>query len=177
AMRAVVKELLGAQLPKGEMEVVSHLAGPLPMQMIGQMLGVPLEKQPQVGQWINAFLQGGMGPQYVDDTVNDAFGGFCEHHQEMVDARGEDPQGDDLLSRWMRTEIDGEKLEEDQLLFEHTLLNVGGAETTRSAIGGGLLALCENPEQFQYLADHVGDREVIDNAIEEIIRWVTPFHN
>jgi cytochrome P450 family 142 subfamily A polypeptide 1 len=176
-VRDFVDEFIGARLATGEMEVVAHLAAALPMRIIGVMLGVPTEKHTTVLHWIDKFLQGGQGPVYVDDDVNEAFGAFCEHHEEMIAERGESPEGDDLLSRWMRAELEGEKLNEEQLLFEHTLLNVGGAETTRSAIAGGLLELARNPEQFQYLADHVDDREVIENACEEIIRWVTPFHN
>ncbi len=176
-MRAIVEDLIDQRMPYGDMDLVEHLAAPLPMRLIGEMLGVPLEKHATVREWIDKFLQGGMGPQYVDDAVNEAFGEFCVHHEEMVAERGEDPRGDDLLSRWMRAELEGQKLTEEQLLFEHTLLNVGGAETTRSAISGGIEALCRNPEQYQYLADNVGNAAVIENACEEIIRWVTPFHN
>src|SRR5690606_7558772 len=74
-------------------------------------------------------------------------------------------------------ELEGEKLTEDQLLFEHTLLNVGGAETTRSAISGGLEELARNPDQYELLHSKLDDREFVENACEEIIRWVTPFHN
>jgi cytochrome P450 family 142 subfamily A polypeptide 1 len=176
-VREFVNEFIDARIETGEMEIVSHLSAALPMRVIGVMLGVPTEKHATVLDWIDKFLQGGQGPEYVDDEVNEAFGEFCEHHEEMITARGENPEGDDLLSRWIRAELEGEKLNEEQLLFEHTLLNVGGAETTRSAIAGGLLELAKNPEQYQFLADNVDNREVIDNACEEIIRWVTPFHN
>jgi len=176
-IREIVIELLTPRIPEGTMDLVEHLAAPLPMRVIGDMLGVPREKHASILELIDKFLQGGQGPQYVDDAVNEAFGAFAEHHEEMLAAIGEDPQGDDLLSRWIRAELEGEKLTEDQLLFEHTLLNVGGAETTRSALSGGLEELARHPDQYELLYQKLDDREFVENACEEIIRWVTPFHN
>jgi cytochrome P450 family 142 subfamily A polypeptide 1 len=83
-------------------------------------------------------------------------------------------KGSDLLSIWINAEINGEKLDESQLLFEHVLLNVGGAETTRSAIAGGLERLSNDQKQYDALVD---DPSLIPNAIEEILRWVCPFVN
>jgi cytochrome P450 family 142 subfamily A polypeptide 1 len=113
------------------------------------------------------------GPQYVTDEVNEAFSNYMEHHEAMMVERQE-KLGDDLLSTWIKAEIDGEKLNEEQLLFEHVLLLVGGSETTRNAIAGGIEMLIKHPEQWTYLASHP---EGVANAIEEIIRWVTPFIN
>ena len=72
----------------------------------------------------------------------------------------------------MNAEIDGERLTDDQLLFEHVLLLVGGSETTRNAIAGGLEMLMEHPEQLEWLREHP---EGLDNAVWEILRWTTPF--
>jgi cytochrome P450 family 142 subfamily A polypeptide 1 len=77
----------------------------------------------------------------------------------------------------MQAEIDGQQLTEEQLLFEHALLLVGGAETTRSAVSGGLEMLAQSPEQWAYLRANVDDEKVIATAIEEMVRWVTPFNN
>ena len=75
-----------------------------------------------------------MGPQYVTDEVNEAFGEFCEHHAEMVEEREGNTGDTDLLLRWMNAELDGQKLEEEQLLFEHALLLVGGAVFEGAAV-------------------------------------------
>jgi cytochrome P450 family 142 subfamily A polypeptide 1 len=173
----IVAELIGAFLDKGEFDIVEDLAALLPIRIIGEMLGVPAEKHETLRRWVQTFVPGGMGPQYVTDDVNDAFGEFCEHHEEMVEARTGDDGDGDLLLRWMHAEIDGQKLEEDQLLFEHALLLVGGAETTRNAIAGGMEMLARNPDQWAYLRANVDDEKVIATAMEEIIRWVTPFNN
>jgi len=125
--------------------------------------------------WINLIIAGGCGPEYVSDEVNDAFGNFCEHHEEMYQDRlAAGCTGTDLLTIWINAEINGEKLDESQLLFEHVLLNVGGAETTRSAIAGGLERLSNDQKQYDALVD---DPSLIPNAVEEILRWVCPFVN
>ena len=174
-VHGLVKEMVDDMLGKDECEIVADLAAKLPMRLIGDILGIARDKHSTVADWINALSNGGQGPQYVDDSVNDAFNAFCEHHMEMVAEREtEDQTGDDLLTIWMNAEINGEKLDESQLLFEHVLLNVGGAETTRNAIAGGLEQFALDPAQFDYLYEHP---EVMANAIEEVIRFVSPFHN
>ena len=173
----IVAELIGAFEDRGEVDIVEGFASPLPAMLIADMLGVPREKCPTLRRWIGVMVPGGQGPQYVTDEVNDAFGEFCEHHAEMVAEREGNPTDADLLLKWMHAEIDGEKLDEDQLLFEHALLLAGGVETTRNAIAGGMEMLANNPEQWAYLRANVDDDAVIESAIEEMIRWVTPFTN
>ena len=92
-------------------------------------------------RWIEIMVSGGQGPEYVDDKVNDAFGEFCEHHEEMVVAREGSEEDSDLLLRWMHAELDGQKLEEDQLLFEHALILAGGIETSAQDYGAFLRRL------------------------------------
>jgi cytochrome P450 family 142 subfamily A polypeptide 1 len=173
--REIVVDLVDKMLAKDEVDIVTDLAGALPSQLIADMLNIPQEKRETVLNWINLIMMGGCGPEYVSDEVNDAFGGFCDHHEEMHQDRiAAGCTGSDLLTIWMNAEINGEKLDESQLLFEHVLLNVGGAETTRSAIAGGLERLSNDQKQYDAL---VGDPSLIPNAVEEIIRWVCPFIN
>lgn len=172
-MRGIVAELLDAMVEKGEGDLVEDLAAKLPMRVIGEMLGVPQEKHDEIRHWVDVFLGGGQGPIYVTDEVNEAFANYAEHHEAMM-AERQEKLGEDLLSTWIKAEIDGEKLNEEQLLFEHVLLLVGGSETTRNAIAGGIEMLIKHPEQWDYLANNPAG---VPNAIEEIIRWVTPFIN
>ena len=173
--REIVKELVDKMLQKDEVEIVADLAGALPARLIADMLDIPEEKRASVMTWINQIIIGGCGPEYVSDEVNDAFENFCNHHEEMYqDRMAAGCTGSDLLTIWINAEINGEKLDESQLLFEHVLLNVGGAETTRSAIADGLERLSEDPKQYDALYE---DPSLIPNAVEEIIRWVCPFVN
>ena len=173
----IVDTLIDAFLERGAFDAVEDLAAQLPAQLVATMLGAPQEMTPTLRRWIEVMVSGGQGPQYVDDAVNEAFGEFCEHHAEMVEEREGNTGDTDLLLRWMNAELDGQKLEEEQLLFEHALLLVGGAETTRNAIAGGMEMLARNPDQWAYLRANIDDEKVIAGAIEEMIRWVTPFNN
>jgi cytochrome P450 family 142 subfamily A polypeptide 1 len=173
--REIVVELVDKMLEKDEVEIVADLAGALPARLIADMLDIPQEKRKAVLGWINEITYGGCGPEYVTDEVNDAFENFCMHHEEMYQDRiASGCKGSDLLTIWINAELNGEKLDESQLLFEHVLLNVGGAETTRSAIAGGLERLSNDQKQYDALYE---DPSLIPNAVEEIIRWVCPFVN
>jgi cytochrome P450 family 142 subfamily A polypeptide 1 len=174
-VREIATDLVDKMLAKKEVDIVADLAAALPMRLIADMLDIPQEKRPAVQEWINAIMMGGCGPDYVTDEVNNAFDHFVGHHEEMVQDRlSAGCTGSDILTIWMNAEINGEKLDESQLLFEHVLLNVGGAETTRSAIAGGLERLSNDPRQYDALYE---DPSLIPNAVEEIIRWVCPFVN
>jgi len=173
--REIVVELVGTMLEQRRVDIVRDLAAPLPLRLICDMLGTPEDKRESVRTWINTMIQGGNGPDYVTDEVNEAFDQFIMLHEEMHEARlAAGCKGNDILTIWMNAEIDGEKLDESQLLFEHILLNTGGAETTRNAIAGGLERLTNAPDQYDDLHEHP---ELIPNAVEEIIRWVCPFIN
>ena len=173
--REIVVELMDGMLERLEVDIVRDLAAPLPLRLICDMLGTPEDKRDLVRQWINTMIVGGNGPDYVTDEINDSFDHFIGLHEEMHAARVEAGcTGSDILTIWMNAEIDGEKLDESQLLFEHILLNTGGAETTRNAIAGGFERLANAPEQYDALYERP---DLIPNAVEEIIRWVTPFIN
>jgi cytochrome P450 family 142 subfamily A polypeptide 1 len=173
--REIVRDLVNKMLEKQEVDIVEDLAAPLPLRLICDMLGTAEEKQESVRQWFGTMIPGGQGPEYVNDEVNDAFDHFVMHHEEMVQERlAAGCTGGDILSIWINAEINGEKLDESQLLFEHALLSAGGIETTRNAIAGGLEQLTNDPKQYDALYE---DPSLIPNAVEEIIRYVTPFVN
>jgi cytochrome P450 family 142 subfamily A polypeptide 1 len=173
--REICVDLVDKMLAKDEVDIVADLAGALPARLIADMIDIPEEKRDAVLNWVNLIVAGGQGPEYVTDEVNDAFSNFCEHHEEMYqDRMASGAKGSDLLCIWINAEINGEKLDESQLLFEHVLLNVGGAETTRSAIAGGLERLSNDQKQYDAIVD---DPSLIANAVEEILRWVCPFVN
>jgi len=171
-IREVVLQLLDDIAAKGhEFDVVQDLARPLPMRIIGKMLGYPLDIQDKVLKWTDVYTHAGCGPDHITGEVIEAFGNFTEFHMEMIEQRKTCP-GDDLLSVWLDAELDGHKLTEEKILFEHNLLLVGGSETTRNTISSGFYELMKNREQMCYLQEHP---EAIPKAVEEIIRWASPF--
>ena len=168
-------ELGDRMLEKDEVDIVTDLAAPLPMRLICDMLGTPEETREALANCIATIVPGGQGPQYVTDEINDAFEHFVMHHETMMQERlAAGCTGSDILTIWMNAELNGEKLDESQLLFEHVLVNTGGAETTRNAIAGGLERLSNDPAQYDALYE---DPSLIANAVEEIIRYVCPFVN
>ena len=169
--RNIVQELIDAVIDSGECDVVKDLARPLPMRIIGEMLGYPREKHDEILGWADVFTHAGCGPDHITEEVAEAFANFAGYHEELLEEKRACP-GEDLLSIWLNAELDGQKLGEDKLLFEHNLVLVGGSETTRNAVSAGLLELMRNPDQMEALQ---ADRSLMDRAIEEMIRWATPF--
>ncbi len=173
-VRALVDELVDRIAPRGQADLVQDLARPLPFRLIASMLGYPAGQADQVLDWTDTYTHAGCGPDYVTEEVAEAFANFCEFHEVLLEQKKAEP-GDDLLSAWLVAELDGHRLSEDKLLFEHNLLLVGGSETTRSVISLGMHALMEHPEQMAWLAEHVEDDDALDVATEELIRWSCPF--
>jgi cholest-4-en-3-one 26-monooxygenase len=169
-IRDAVVDLLDS-VPDEPFDFVEHVAAPLPMRIIGEMCGIPSEYHDDVRQWMDVFMTGGNGPDFVTMEVNEAFMNFGALHFQLIDERRENPK-DDLLTLWLNAEIDGKPYNDDQLLFEHTMMMIGGSETARNAITGGLEQLILHPEQAAFLAENP---HVIENAFEEMTRWVTPF--
>lgn len=152
-------------------DLVGALARPLPMMMIGEMLGYPPERNMEVLDHCDVYTHAGSGGEHITEEVVDAFSHFCVFHEELLEEKRE-RRGEDLLSIWLDAEVDGRKLAEDTLLFEHNLILVGGSETTRNAIAVGLLELLRHRDQWAALC---ADPSLIPNAVEEMIRWSTPF--
>lgn len=170
-IREVTDALIDEVIESGSTEFVADVAAPLPARIMCEMTGVPLEMADEVREWLDVFIGAGNGPDHVDEETNDAFFKFGLLHMDLVEAHRQQPQ-DNLLSLWLNADLDGEKMNEDQLLFEHTMLMVGGSETSRNAITCGLWALANHRDQLEWLLEHP---EGLDNAVEEIVRWATPF--
>ena len=170
-IRAIVGELIDRVASRGECDLVSAVARPLPMRVIGDMLGYPIERNDELLDITDVVVLGGNGPDHVTPEVGEAFVKFCTFHEELL-AERKQKRGDDLISVWLDAELDGKKLSEEKLLYEHNLLLVGGSETTRHAISGGMYQLLKRPDDVAFLRAHP---QAIPGAVEEMVRWTTPF--
>ena len=103
-----------------------------------------------------------------------AGGEYAKYTLDVIAERRANPEIDDLIGLLVNSEIEGERLDEEALIHESLLILVGGDETTRHVITGGMLALIQHPEQRQMLLD---DPSKIATAIEEMLRWVSPIKN
>jgi cytochrome P450 family 142 subfamily A polypeptide 1 len=109
----------------------------------------------------------------VADAGFQAMLGFRELQLRVIDERRADPR-DDLISTLCAAEIDGHRLDDESIVSEALLLLIGGDETTRHVISGGMLALLEHPDQRAALQD---DPSLLPVAVEEMLRWVSPVKN
>jgi cytochrome P450 family 142 subfamily A polypeptide 1 len=169
-LRRIVNDLIDAVAERGECDFVREIATPLPMYMIGALMGLPASDHEQLLEWSDLFATGG---EEVAEEVGPAVEAYAEYIRKIVDERrGGD--GEDLVSLVVNTEVDGQKLTDVDLIMETMLILVGGDETTRHVISGGLEALLRNPEQLEALRR---DPKLMKSAIEEMLRWVTPIQN
>jgi cytochrome P450 len=98
---------------------------------------------------------------------------MMDFFRELLDERRK-ALGDDLVSVLLESEVDGERLDEVDILAFCFLLVLAGNETTRNAISGGLWALCDHPDERARLQ---ADMSLIDSAVEEVLRWTSPLHH
>lgn len=172
-IRSIVTSLIDAVEANGECDLVEALAAPLPMILIAEYLGAPLSDCDDLQRWSDTLIGGADGPENVTDAVATAHFAFIEYAMAIMEQRRREPRRD-LVSILVREEIDGEPLSEDAVISEALLLLVGGNETTRNVITGGVEALARNPEQRAVLLE---DPSKIPVAVEECLRWVSPIIN
>lgn len=169
--RRLVDALI-AKHPDGKGEVVAELAGPLPLQVICDMMGIPGKDEETVFHWTNVIL--GFGDPDVASDLDEfikAAMDFGAYASALAEDRRAHP-GDDLTSSLVQAEVDGERLSSSEIASFFMLLAIAGNETTRNAISHGVLALTRYPEEREkWWADFDGLRH---SAVEEIVRWASP---
>lgn len=172
-VRELVTQLIDAVAARGACDLVADLAAPLPMIVIAEMLGVRPEDRDTLQHWSDTLISAADGPEHVSDEVLHTAAEFYTYARDVIAARRRQPR-DDLISTLVHASIDGQSLTEEELLAESLLLLIGGNETTRNVISGGMEALMRHPAQRDML---VADPSRIPVAVEECLRWVTPIIN
>jgi len=158
-----------------DFDFVERVAAPLPIAVISWMLGVPRSDWQLLFNWTNEiigkedaeFRRPGETPT---QTMRRARSELHAYLGELVEQRRQLPR-DDMISHLLTVDIEGTPLTESQLVHYCELLVEAGNETTRNAISGGLLAFSEHPGEWEKLR---ADPALLPNAVEEILRWVTP---
>ena len=161
-----------ANHPDGEADLVGELAGPLPLQIICDMMGIPEEDHQRIFHWTNVIL--GFG----DPDLSTDFEEFLKVSMDIgayASALAEDRRvnhHDDLTTSLVEAEVDGERLSSQEIASFFILLVVAGNETTRNAISHGVLALSRYPEERdKWWSDY---EALAPTAVEEIVRWASP---
>jgi cytochrome P450 len=173
-VRRICDEILDAVIERGECDFVVDVAAKVPTAAICEMLGIPAGYRDQMYSLGNAAI-GSQDPEYNQgrspmETGRNAQAEFFGYFAKLIDERRKYP-GKDLISAFTIGEVEGAKLTDLEILFNTFLLIIGGQETTRNAISGGMLALVNHPSERAKLA---GDPGVMPTAIEEFLRWTTP---
>jgi len=170
-VRAVTTEILDRVAADGECDFVSAIAAELPLQVIVELLGIPLEDRHKVLDWSNKMI-GFDDPEYQTDPLvaGTAAAELFLYANSLAEARQRAPR-DDIISLLLHSEVDGHRLTITEFNSFFLLLAVAGNETTRNLISGGMLALMQHPAQRDRLLANPG---LLPTAIEEMLRWVTP---
>jgi cholest-4-en-3-one 26-monooxygenase len=162
--------------PEGEIDFVERVSGPLPLAVLCDLLGVPREDWEMLFRWTNQTVGSG-DPEYQAEgdggreTANAARMQLFSYFGRMAEARRKSPR-DDITSVLVNARLDdGSSMPPFELLSYYFLLVIAGNETTRNAMSGGLLALIEHPAELAKLR---ANPELIESAVEEIVRWTTP---
>ena len=171
-IQGLVDEQLERVAAAGEMELIQDLAHPLPVTVIAELLGVPVEDRVKFKSWSNR-LRVLIDPITSFDGFDDAVVAFeemVEYFLAFFADRRREPQ-DDLVSALVAVEQDGERLDETELLALVALILGAGHETTTNLIVNATLALLRNPGERKRLQDDPG---LIESAVEEFLRYDSP---
>ena len=174
-IRQICTQLIERVAARGACDFVRNLAAPLPMMVIGDMLGVEPEDHDMLLRWSDDFILATSATASPDvaNRAMQAFEEYADYNRRVVADRHRQPRND-LMSVLTHAEIDGERLSDEEILQEGLLILVGGDETTRHVISGGMEQLIRNPAERRKLLD---DTTKIPTAVEEMLRWVTPIQN
>jgi cytochrome P450 len=179
-IRALSRELLDQTIERGAMDLATDFAVPLPMRVIAELIGIPGADWPRFRRWSDDILKlsytiRGIGSDAA--TKADATSAFTTadaeiraYLPELIAQRRSAPR-DDLLTRLVAAEVDGERLTEGEIVGFFQLLLVAGQETTANLINNAVLCFVENPDQLARLRSMP---ELLPSAIEEVLRYRSP---
>jgi cytochrome P450 len=162
-------------LDAGECDFMTAVAGELPMQAICILLGIPARDRHQLFEWIEHSFDFRDDREAFEttDAVARAAGSMFEYGTRLIAEKRTHP-GDDMLSVVCHASLPGEdppQLTDQELQFFFSLLWAAGADTTRNAIAGAIVAFTEFPDELAVLRN---EPDVLASAVEEIVRWTHP---
>ena len=174
-IREICVRLLERARALGRFDFVKDVASRLPLIVIGDMLGMDPGDHEALLRWSeDMILATGAVTEERAVAADHAFREYCEYQRRVIADRRRKPLQDDLVSILVHSEIDGERLDDEELLQESLLILIGGDETTRHVLSGGLYELLRHPGQREIL---VRDPSKVPVAVEEMLRWVSPIQN
>jgi len=162
------REIVAAAAEKDSGNFVDDIAMRLPLLAIADLLGVPEADREKLFHWTNSIMNTD-DPDFDSDPAM-ANAELMGYAYTMAEERRRCP-ADDIVTRLVQADIDGESLGETEFAFFVILLAVAGNETTRNAMTHGINAFAEHPDQWELYK-----RQRPETAVDEIVRWATPVH-
>lgn len=175
-MTEIANQLLDAALEKREVDLVQALTYPLPVTIIAEIIGVPTEDNARFKDWSDKLVENlGSGLLAPPDLATlernrRIVAELGEYFSKLVEERRRSPR-EDLLTGLAQAELEGSKLDFDELLQMLILLLVAGNETTTTLIGNTALTLLDHPAELERLRR---DPSLVPSAIEEVLRFSSP---
>jgi cytochrome P450 len=165
-IETMTRELLEPALPQKEMDWMTGLANPLPVMVIATMLGLPREEWANYKAWTDAI---------VNETAQarEAQRNLTAHFVQAIEEHHKQPR-QDVLSRLIAAEVDGERLSYEDLMGFCFTLFIAGNITTTNLLGNALLCFDLHPEAFAALRQKPA---LLPTAIEEVLRYMSPFRS
>ncbi|WNG86986.1 cytochrome P450 [Mycobacterium sp. ITM-2016-00317] len=166
-LRQRAQKIAETAASEGSGDFVEQVSCELPLQAIAELLGVPQDDRDKLFRWSNE-MTAGEDPEYAD--VDPAMSSFelITYAMKMAEERAANPT-EDIVTKLIEADIDGEKLSDDEFGFFVVMLAVAGNETTRNSITHGMIAFAQNPDQWELYK-----KERPETAADEIVRWATP---
>src|SRR6266550_2231397 len=174
AIRAIVRDVLGRLAGREGCELVNEVAQPAVARVIGSFMGIPPEDDAMWANLMNSTLGASdpeINPHGIQGAVEKDIPEIFERCRKLIAERREHPT-DDLTSVLVHAEVDGEKLEEHEIVMGFFLLVAAGNDSTKATYCSGMRALMEHPEQKRLLVD---DPSRIPSAVEESLRMFPAF--
>lgn len=172
-IEALTKELLDRAAEQGRMDLIADFSEPLPAIITAELLGVPREMAMHLKAWSARFAEMLGNFQHNPDRVPvmvQTIGEMTEFFQQAIAEHRKHPQPS-LIDSFLKAEIDGDRLNDNEIVANCIITLVGGLETTTNLIGNGVLTLLRHPEELQQLRE---DDALMPSAIEELLRYESP---
>lgn len=179
-MRQLCRQIINGVCEQGSCDFVWDIAARLPLYVIAELMGYEPELYDDLLRWSEEI----MGPTSAEmvtpeqiakvlQSTNRAIEEFNEAQLGIIANRRQHPR-DDVITTLCQAEIDGERLDDESIVQEMLLILIGGDETTRHVLSGGMLELIKHADQREALRSGAADMAV---AAEEMIRWNSPVQN
>ena len=175
----LARDLVDRSIERGEMDLADDFSVPLAITVIAELIGIPAADWPRFRRWSEGILKlvltmPGADAADVAEGMSEyrkVDGELKEYLPELIEQRRVDPR-DDLLSRLVQAEVDGQRLNAADLHGFFQVLLVAGNETTTNLVNNAILCLTANPDQLARLRERM---DLLPSAIEEVLRYRSPF--